>query len=77
MIAILAENDAQNDTREVKMILKSVFIANSFGIYHYSITFAPRNIKSSVTNCTNRAGMPRWSSYDVDKNIINVKKISV
>ena len=40
MIAILAENDTQNDTQEVKMILKSVFIANSFGIYHYSITFA-------------------------------------
>ena len=43
-----------------------------------SLSLLVRNIKSSVTRCTNRAGMPRWSSYDVDKrSFINVKKTSI
>ena len=47
---------------------------NVFVFHNYSITFVLRNIKSSVTNCTNRAGMPRWSSYDVDNELLTSKK---
>lgn len=42
---------------------------------HFSLYLCPRNIKSSIRICTNRARQPRWSRYDVEISLIS--KISL